>query len=115
MSGTRSTAWHVVLPAGVDDPALPSGGNVYDRRVLDGLARRGQPLQEHAVAGSWPVPDSDDLGRLADVLAAVPDDSVVLIENGQLYTRSAAVRAPRPLGPAPGRTRPRLRYRRRST
>ena len=24
---------------GVDDPARPSGGNVYDRRVLDGLAR----------------------------------------------------------------------------
>jgi len=28
---------HLVRPAGVDDPARPSGGNVYDRRVADGL------------------------------------------------------------------------------
>lgn len=28
---------HLVLPAGIDDPARPSGGNVYDRRVADGL------------------------------------------------------------------------------
>lgn len=29
---------HFVVPEGVDDPARPSGGNVYDRRVSDGLA-----------------------------------------------------------------------------
>ena len=29
------TTLYAVLPAGVDDPARPSGGNVYDRRVLD--------------------------------------------------------------------------------
>ncbi|GAA4727326.1 glycosyltransferase family 4 protein [Nocardioides endophyticus] len=28
---------HLVRPADVDDPDLPSGGNVYDRRVADGL------------------------------------------------------------------------------
>ena len=28
---------HAVLPDGVDDPRRPSGGNVYDRRVLDAL------------------------------------------------------------------------------
>jgi len=32
---------HAVLPAGVDDPFRPSGGNVYDRRVLDGLTSLG--------------------------------------------------------------------------
>jgi glycosyltransferase involved in cell wall biosynthesis len=26
---------HAVVPENIDDPALPSGGNVYDRRVLD--------------------------------------------------------------------------------
>ncbi|MDX6621778.1 MAG: hypothetical protein QOK36_4164, partial [Gaiellales bacterium] len=25
------TAVHVVVPAGIDDPAQPSGGNAYDR------------------------------------------------------------------------------------
>jgi len=87
--GDRDTL-HVVLPAGIDDPARPSGGNVYDRRVLDGLARRGQQAEEHPVAGSWPVPDSGDLGRLSDVLAALPDDSVVLID-GLVASGSAAV------------------------
>ena len=46
------------LPAGVDDPARPSGGNVYDRRALDGLRERGRTVVEHAVAGAWPRPDA---------------------------------------------------------
>ena len=29
---------HFVVPAGIDDPALVSGGNVYDRRLIDGLS-----------------------------------------------------------------------------
>lgn len=28
---------HLVRPASIDDPSRPSGGNVYDRRVADGL------------------------------------------------------------------------------
>ena len=31
------TAIHLVRPEGVDDPERPSGGNVYDRRIADGL------------------------------------------------------------------------------
>jgi len=81
---------HAVLPAGIDDPARPSGGNVYDRRVLDGLARRGQRVAEHPVTGSWPVPDSDDLTRLGGVLAGLPDASVVLVD-GLVASGSAPV------------------------
>jgi glycosyltransferase involved in cell wall biosynthesis len=81
---------HVVLPAGVDDPSRPSGGNLYDRRVLDGLVRRGRRVEEHAVAGAWPVPDSDDLARLGGVLASLPDDCVVLVD-GLVASGSAAV------------------------
>ena len=36
-----SRAVHAVVPAGIDDPTRPSGGNRYDRRVLDALAGRG--------------------------------------------------------------------------
>ena len=32
---------HVVVPEGIDDPASPSGGNVYDRRVCRGLTGDG--------------------------------------------------------------------------
>ena len=30
------TVIHLVLPEGVDDPAHPSGGNVYDRHLSRG-------------------------------------------------------------------------------
>jgi hypothetical protein len=40
---------HAVLPAGIDDPARPSGGNTYDRRVLTGLADLGWTVRERPV------------------------------------------------------------------
>ena len=50
------TAVHVVVPDGIDDPARPSGGNAYDRRVCHGLAEAGWSVHVHAVPGSWPRP-----------------------------------------------------------
>ncbi|GAA1073966.1 glycosyltransferase family 4 protein [Nocardiopsis composta] len=71
----------VVLPAGVDDPAAPSGGNVYNRRVVRGLAEAGRPVREHLVPGEWPDPDPADRAELARALAACPDGSVVLADG----------------------------------
>jgi glycosyltransferase involved in cell wall biosynthesis len=81
---------HAVLPAGLDDPGRPSGGNVYDRRVLDGLRGRGYAVVEHEVDGSWPAPGLDDLRRLGEVLAALPDGATVLVD-GLLASGAAAV------------------------
>ena len=81
---------HSVLPAGVDDPSRPSGGNLYDRRVLDGLRTRGYDVREHEVAGEWPTPDPADLDRLGEVVAALPDGAVVLVD-GLLASAAAAV------------------------
>ena len=50
------TAVHVVLPDGIDDPARPSGGNIYDRHVCRGLASLGWSVHEHAVPGFWAAP-----------------------------------------------------------
>ena len=50
------TEVHVVVPEGIDDPARPSGGNTYDRRVCRGLAALGWAVHEHAVPGAWPRP-----------------------------------------------------------
>ncbi len=47
------TAVHVVVPDGIDDPARPSGGNTYDRRLCRGLASLGWIVHEHAVPGFW--------------------------------------------------------------
>jgi hypothetical protein len=71
---------HVVLPGGVDDPAAPSGGNRYDRRVCDGL-RATWDVHEIAVPGTWPRPSARVRETLADVLAALPSGSTVLLDG----------------------------------
>ena len=72
---------HVVLPAGVDDPARPSGGNVYDRRVCQGLAAAGWQVDEHAAAGSWPWPDAAAEGALARWVAGLADGALLLVDG----------------------------------
>jgi glycosyltransferase involved in cell wall biosynthesis len=76
---TRSV--HVVLPNDIDDPATPSGGNAYDRRVCDGLAAAGWTVREHAVRGAWPRPSDADRAALARVLADLPSGAVVLVDG----------------------------------
>ncbi len=75
------TTVHVVLPNDIDDPATPSGGNTYDRRICRGLAASGWSVREHAVRGAWPRPDVTERTDLARVLSAVPDDAVVLVDG----------------------------------
>ncbi|MDG4823452.1 glycosyltransferase family 4 protein [Asanoa sp. WMMD1127] len=63
---------HVIVPADIDDPAFPSGGNAYDRRVLDGLATLGWTVREH------PVPVGAALGPVLDTL---PDGALVVVDG----------------------------------
>jgi glycosyltransferase involved in cell wall biosynthesis len=63
---------HVILPEGVDDPARPSGGNTYDRRVCRGLIALRWDVREYAVAGP---------AALARTVAAIPDGAVVLLDG----------------------------------
>ena len=83
----------VVLPAGIDDPAQPSGGNVYDRRLCRGLESAGWLVREHAVAGPWPDSDAAALNALRDVLSELPDGATVLID-GLVASASAPVLVP---------------------
>ena len=82
-------ALYAVLPESVDDPARPSGGNVYDRRVLDGLAASGRPVTELPVGGSWPTPEPADLHALDGLLCGIPERSVVLVD-GLIASRASA-------------------------
>jgi len=63
---------HVIVPEGIDDPARPSGGNTYDRRVCDGLAVLGWGVHEHAVR---------DAAALARAVRRIPDGAVVLLDG----------------------------------
>jgi glycosyltransferase involved in cell wall biosynthesis len=75
------TTVHVVVPEGIDDTALPSGGNAYDRHLCGGLTSIGWAVHEHAVAGSWPQPDAQALAGLDDTIRRLPDDAVVLLDG----------------------------------
>jgi glycosyltransferase involved in cell wall biosynthesis len=72
---------HVVLPGDIDDPATPSGGNGYDRRVCRGLAAAGWIVREHPVPGGWPRPTPEERADLAARLAAVADNDLVLVDG----------------------------------
>ena len=51
------TEVHFIVPEDIDDPARPSGGNTYDRRVCRGLAARGWTVHERDVAALGHIPD----------------------------------------------------------
>jgi glycosyltransferase involved in cell wall biosynthesis len=89
---------HFVVPDGIDDPVRPSGGNVYDRRLSDGLRAAGWGVTEHLLPGAWPDPSAHDRTSLAALLAALPDDATVLVDG---LIASAA----EPLVPAAARLR----------
>ena len=75
------TTVHVVVPDGIDDPARPSGGNGYDRRLCGELTASGWDVREVVVPGSWPRPDTAALSRLACAVDAVPDGGLVLLDG----------------------------------
>jgi glycosyltransferase involved in cell wall biosynthesis len=75
------TALHVVVPEGIDDPARPSGGNVYDLKVCNALLEMGWAVQVHAVPGSWPRPDAAAYAALGGVMQRIPDGAVALVDG----------------------------------
>jgi glycosyltransferase involved in cell wall biosynthesis len=75
------TGVHVIVPADIDDPARPSGGNTYDRRVCDGLRALGWTVREHPVPGEWPRPGGVGHEALARAVERIPDGAVALIDG----------------------------------
>jgi glycosyltransferase involved in cell wall biosynthesis len=75
------TEVHVVVPEGIDDPARPSGGNVYDRHVCGGLAALGWAVHQHPIAGDWPRPGAAGHAALARAVRRIPDGAVVLLDG----------------------------------
>ncbi|WP_433151012.1 glycosyltransferase family 4 protein [Actinomadura nitritigenes] len=70
-----------VVPGGIDDPDVPSGGNVYDRRLCRALAAAGRPVREIAAPGAWPRPGAAAREGLGRSLAALPDGTAVLMDG----------------------------------
>ncbi|MFJ8588831.1 glycosyltransferase family 4 protein [Streptomyces sp. NPDC093595] len=69
------------MPGAVDDPAAPSGGNTYDRRVCRDLPAVGWQVHEHVVAGDWPSPAPAARAELARLLRESSDGTLFLLDG----------------------------------
>ena len=70
-----------IVPDSIDDPAQPSGGNVYDRRVCSELEGLGWSVRLRPVAGRWPGPTPADVAGLARVLDEAPTGACVVVDG----------------------------------
>lgn len=67
-----------VIPGDID---LPTGGYAYDRRVLAELGAHGIDATHIMLPASYPSPTKDDLAETTRLVAAVPQDVVLLIDG----------------------------------
>lgn len=68
----------VIVPGDLD---TRTGGYGYDRRIIDGLRRRGWSIVVGQLADTFPFPASDARKHAAQILAALPDDSLVMVDG----------------------------------
>jgi glycosyltransferase involved in cell wall biosynthesis len=58
-----------------------TGGTLYNRRVVEGVRHLGWPVVVHELDESFPQPTPEALTEAAQVLDALPDASIVLIDS----------------------------------
>lgn len=76
------------------DIGTPTGGYAYDRRVMALLPRFGVDAAHLPLPGGFPFPAAAELEETARLLAAVPADSVLLIDGLALGALPEARLAP---------------------
>ncbi len=75
---TPEAALDVVVP---DDGGRPTGGSVYDRRLVAALDALGHRARLVPVAGDWPFPDGADRTLLRRALGAPAPGRTVLLDG----------------------------------
>jgi glycosyltransferase involved in cell wall biosynthesis len=63
------------------DPASPTGGYAYARRMFELLPREGIALSHLALPGGYPDPSAADLAKTGSLVAATPPDAVLLVDG----------------------------------
>ncbi|HEX5048489.1 MAG TPA: glycosyltransferase family 4 protein [Gammaproteobacteria bacterium] len=63
------------------DPDTPTGGYIYDRQILAGLAKLGWRTAVHSLDGSFPRPTPSALRDARAQFAAIPDGRTVVIDG----------------------------------
>ena len=73
------------------DPATPTGGYAYARRLIRAMPGQGIELEPLALPDGFPFPDADGLARTGAALAALPPDRPVLVDGLVLGALPAAL------------------------
>jgi glycosyltransferase involved in cell wall biosynthesis len=68
----------LVVPGRLD---TPTGGYVYDRRIVDGLRGLGWRVNVRNLADGFPWPTDAALVEAASTLASIPDGATVLVDG----------------------------------
>ncbi len=63
------------------DPETPTGGYVYDRRMLRGLCELGWDVELHRLESSFPNPSPGALADAAEILAGIPGGRTLLVDG----------------------------------
>jgi len=71
-------ALHLLLPG---DPAIRTGGYLYDARIVAGLREQGWTVTVHTLADSFPDPDAAALAQADATLRAIPAGASVVIDG----------------------------------
>ncbi|MEX2528100.1 MAG: glycosyltransferase family 4 protein [Gemmatimonadota bacterium] len=71
-------AVHLVIPGPLDQL---TGGYIYDAHIVHGLRAVGWTVTVHSLEGRFPNPDLEAQAAMASTLAALPDDSLVVLDG----------------------------------
>lgn len=63
------------------DIETPTGGYIYERRLLEALRGRGCDVRHVELPGSFPEPSAADTARTVETLAALPPDFPVILDG----------------------------------
>src|SRR5439155_448598 len=67
-----------VIPGSLD---TPTGGYIYDRRIIEGLRRSGTQVDVKALSPLFPFPDAPASQAAERALRDLPDDTRVVIDG----------------------------------
>ena len=71
-------ALDLLLPG---DPTTLTGGYLYDRRIMQGLAALGWRVNVHSLDTSFPSPSDPALKEARSTLAKIPDGRITVIDG----------------------------------
>lgn len=73
------------------DPDTRTGGYLYDRRIMAGLATLGWRVELHRLDASFPTPTPMALQETTEILTALPDQTLAVVDGLALGAMPEAV------------------------